>query len=69
MMLIVLDGIRFSTLQICFGGDEPYSLTDPLTNNHFLKSRQTFTVTCMPVSMTFNNELPYSNIMDESLSD
>ena len=23
----------------------------------------------MPVSMTFNNELPYSNITDDSLSD
>ena len=46
-----------------------HSLTDPLTTNYFFKPRQTITVTCMPVSMTFNNELPYSNITDDSLSD
>ena len=44
-----------------------HSLTDPLTTNIFFKPRQTITVTCMPVSMTFNNELPYSNITDDSL--
>ena len=41
-------------------------LTDPLTTN-FFKPRQTITVTCMPVGLTYNNELPYSNITDELL--
>ena len=45
-----------------------HSLTDPLTTIFFFKPRQTITVTCMPVSMTFNNELPYTNITDDSLS-
>ena len=35
----------------------------------FLKPRQTITVMCIPVSMILNNEFPYRNIMDDSLSD
>ena len=46
-----------------------HSLTDPLTINYLLKPIQTITVLCMAVGMTFNNELPYSNITDGSLSD
>ena len=45
-----------------------HSITDPLTTNSLLKSRQTITVTCIPVSLTYNHELPYSNTTDDSLS-
>ena len=33
------------------------------------KPRQTITVMCMPVSLTYNNEPLYSNIIHDSLSD
>ena len=46
-----------------------HSLTDPLTTNNFFKPRQTIPVTCMSVSLTYNNALPHSNITDDSLSD
>ena len=41
-----------------------HSLIDPLTTNYFIKPRQTITATCMPISLTYNNDLPYINITD-----
>ena len=46
-----------------------HSLTDPLTTNYFFKHRQSVIATCMPVSVTYNNEFPYSNMTDDSLSE
>ena len=46
-----------------------YSLTDPLTTDYFFKHRQSVIATCMPVSVTYNNEFPYSNMTDYSLSE
>ena len=46
-----------------------YSLTDPLTIDYFFKQRQSVIATCMPVSVTYNNEFPYSNMTDYSLSE
>ena len=42
-----------------------HSLTDPLTFKH----RQSVIATCMPVSVTYNNEFPNSNMTDDSLSE
>ena len=46
-----------------------HSLTVPLTTNYFFKHRQSVIATCMPVSVTYNNEFPYSYMTDDSLSD
>ena len=46
-----------------------HSLTNPLITNIFFKLRQTITVTCMPVSLTYIHKLPYSNITNDSLTD
>ena len=46
-----------------------YSHTDPLTTDYFFKHRQSVIATCMHVSVTYNNEFPYSNMTDYSLSE
>ena len=46
-----------------------HSLPDPLTTNYFFKHRKSVIATCMPVRVTYNNEFPYSNMTDDSLSE
>ena len=46
-----------------------HSLTYRLSTNYFFKYRQSVIATCMPVSVTYNNEFPYSNMTDDSLSE
>ena len=43
-----------------------HSLTYRFTTNYFFKHRQSVIATYMPVSVTYNNEFPYSNMTDYS---